>query len=538
MKADLVLFNARIRTLDPANRVAQALAVLNNRFLAVGSSREMRELAGKSTTMIDAAGRTVVPGFIDAHCHPASLRGKQLLQVDLSPERVRSIDDLVKALQAKAAETPPGQWIQGQRYDDTKLAENRHPTRKELDRASREHPIHIRHVSGHLGAVNSMALQLAGLGKGSTAPAGGSFDRDAAGELTGVCREEADFLFLPGIAKGKSLIPPMTAPEERQAVELACREYNRYGITSAGDALCGPAEMDAFQAARSAGALTVRIYMLVLDQHLPHLKALRLRTGFGDEMLRLGAVKSFLDGAIAGRTAWLSRPYEGRPDDFGIPTKTPGEIEQIVMEAHEAGFQVGVHANGDRAIEVLLDVYEKALQRFPRADHRHRICHCTVVTPKILERIKRLGVVVLPFSTYIHEHGEKMGEYGQRISMMFAHRSFLDHGIPVGGSSDNPCATQDPLIALQAMVTRRSSSGELLGPEQRVSAEEALRIYTLGSAYASFEEKLKGSIEPGKLADFVVLSGDPIGVPPEQISSLRVEATYLGGREVYSAARS
>jgi len=295
-----------------------------------------------------------------------------------------------------------------------------------------------------------------------------------------------------------------------------------------------PAEIATYHAGREAGKLSVRVDMMIFDAHLAALRELRLRTGFGDEWLRIGGIKSFVDGAIAGRTAWLSEPYAGRPDDYGIPTKTPEEIERIVLDAHRAGFQVEVHANGDRAIDVVLTAYEKALREQPRQGHRHRIAHCPVVTPALLERIKALGAVVLPFSTYVYEHGDKMAEYGKRISMMFAHRSFLDCGIPVAGSSDNPCATEDPLLAIRTMVTRRSADGEVLGPEQRISPQEAIRIYTMGSAYASFEESIKGSIEPGKLADFVLLSADPCRVPAEEIHQIRVERTFVGGAEVYS----
>ena len=532
--ADLVVHNANILTVDSDDSVKQALAVQSGHFVWVGSNDEAKALAGPSTRVFDAGGRTVLPGFIDAHCHLLSLTGKQLLQVDCSAGKVKSVDDIIRALQQQAHVTPKGQWILGALYDDTKLAERRHPTRWDLDKASREHPIHLRHVSGHLGVVNTPAFAAAGISRESKAPEGGCFDRDAKGELTGVCREEADFIFLPGIGGEDSVIPPLTREQELTALELACRQYNSLGITSVGDALVTPSEIDIYQSALTSGSLTVRVYMMVLDSHLKQLKQLRLRTGFGSDWLKLGSIKSFVDGAIAGRTAWLSEPYEGRPDDFGIPTKTPEEIGQIVMEAHRAGFQLAVHANGDRAIQMVLDAYEKALREQPRPDHRHRIAHCTVVTPEILERIRSLGVVVLPFSTYIYEHGEKMGEYGKRISMMFAHRSFLDHGIPVGGSSDNPCATQDPLLAIRTMVTRLSAGGEVLGPEQRVRPREAIRIYTMGSAYAAFEESSKGSIEPGKLADFVILSGDPTEVPPEEIHDIVVEKTYVDGREVYS----
>jgi hypothetical protein len=532
--ADLVVRNANILTVDASDSVAEAVAVNSGRFAAVGANHDIEASVGPSTEVVDAGGRTVLPGFIDAHCHLLSVAAKQLLQVDCSPAKAKSIDDIIRALQSQATKTDKGKWILGARYDDTKLAERRHPTRWDLDRASTEHPIHLRHVSGHLGVVNTPAFEAAGITKQSKNPEGDSFDRDPEGELTGVCREEADFLFLPGIGGEGSVIPPLTREQELAALQLACKEYNSFGITSVGDALVTPSEIDTLQSARQSGSLTVRVYMMILDSYLPPLRQLQLRTGFGNDWLRFGSIKSFVDGAIAGRTAWLSEPYEGRPDDYGIPTKTAAEIDRIVMEAHRAGFQVAVHANGDRAIQMVLDAYEKALRERPRSDHRHRIAHCTVVTPEILKRIKSLGVVVLPFSTYIYEHGDKMGEYGKRISMMFAHRSFLDYGIPVGGSSDNPCATQDPLLAIRTMVTRRSSEGEVLGPEQRVSPREAIRIYTMGSAYASFEEGSKGSIEPGKLADFVVLSEDPTRVPPEEIHRIVVDKTYVDGKEVYS----
>jgi len=532
--ADLVVCNANILTVDANDSVTEALAVKSGRFVSVGPNHEIEALVGPSTKVVDAGGRTVLPGFIDAHCHLLSLTGKQLLQVDCSAGKVKSIDDIIRALRLQSTKTAKGQWLLGARYDDTKLTERRHPTRRELDRASTEHPIHLRHVSGHLGVVNTPAFAAAGIRKDSKDPEGGSFDRDAKGELTGVCREEADFIFLPGIGGENSVIPPLTQEQELTGLELACKEYNRLGITSVGDALVSPSEIDAYQSALKSGSLTVRVYMMVLDSHLAPLRQLRLRTGFGNDWLKFGSIKSFVDGAIAGRTAWLSEPYEGRPDDFGIPTKTAAEIEQVVTEAHQAGFQLAVHANGDRAIQMVLDAYEKALREHPRPDHRHRIAHCTVVTQEILKRIKSLGIVVLPFSTYIYEHGEKMDEYGKRISMMFAYRSFLDHGIPVGGSSDNPCATQNPLLAIRTMVTRLSAGGEVLGPEQRVSPAEAIRIYTMGSAYASFEEGSKGSIEPGKLADFVVLSEDPTRVSPEQIHEIAVEKTYVDGTEVYS----
>ena len=531
---DIVLKNARVYTVDPIYSTAEALAVLDGKFVAVGTNEDIENITGPGTRVIDADGKTVVPGFIDAHCHPLSLEGKNLLQVDCSSGNASSIEELVAALVERAEQMPPGEWVLGARYDDTKLAEKRHPNRWDLDRVSTRHPVHIRHVSGHMGVVNSKALELGGFGKNTEDPDGGTFDRDTGGNLTGVCREEADFLFLPGIGGEGSIIPPFSDDEELRALLLASRAYNSLGITSVGEALVSPSEIKTFQRAFNMGELSLRVYMMIFDAYLAHLKELNLYTGFGNDFLKIGPIKSFVDGAIAGRTAWMHEPYAGRADDYGIRTKTPEEIESIIFDAHTSGFQVAVHANGDRAIDMVLNCYEKVLAEYPRRNHRHRIAHCTVVNPTILERITRLGAVVLPFSTYIYQHGEKMHEYGDRISMMFAHRSFLDYGIPVGGSSDNPCASQNPMVALYSMTTRKSMAGNELGPQQKITVPEALRIYTMGSAYASFEENIKGSIEPGKLADFVILSDNPHAVEPDALLDITVEKTYVGGKEVFT----
>lgn len=531
--ADNLVVNGVIHTLDDENRRVSALAIKDGRILETGSRETLEYLKGPATRVIDAAGFAVVPGFNDAHSHLLSLRGQQLLQLDCSPASVSSVRDIIRLIKEKAAGTPRGQWILAGSYDFSKLKENRHPTRYELDEATTDHPVHLRSQTCHVGVVNSRAFQEAGIANDTPDPFGGEFERDEKGVLTGLCKEEAHFLFVTGMGTDFSFVPPYTTEELVTALKRSCREYNGFGITSAGDGLVGPHDILAYQAALSEGALNVRVYMNILDAYLDDIIRSGFRTGFGNDMLKVGAIKSFVDGAVAAHTAWLSEPYGHRPGYYGIPTKSREDLEALVMKAHAAGFQMEIHANGDRAISMLLDAYEKAQTTHPGADRRHRIAHCTLVTPEILERIKKLRVVVLPFSTYIYEHGEKMAPYGERISMMFPHRSFLDYGIPVGGSSDNPCATENPMIALQAMVTRTSSGGLLLGSEQKVTLEEALRIYTRGSAYATFEESVKGALAPGMLADFVFLDTDPFEADPFSLGEIRVLKTFVDGRTVF-----
>jgi predicted amidohydrolase YtcJ len=311
--------------------------------------------------------------------------------------------------------------------------------------------------------------------------------------------------------------------------------YLASGITGVHDALVSALSLETYQEAFRGGDLNLRVYMLITYEYLPHLMALRLKTGFGNEWLKVGGIKIIADGAIAGRTAYLSEPYVGTQERGILVAESEEALHESIRRGHEAGFQVCVHANGDRGIEMTLDGFEKALNALPRKDHRHRLEHCTVVNPEILRRIKKLKLLALPFGSYIHHHGEKMIPfYGpERVEMMFAHRSFLDYGIPVSGSSDNPCGPYEPLLAIQSCVTRKSAAGEVLAAKQRITVDEAIYLYTQASAYASFEENLKGSIEPGKLADLVVLGADPRRVDPDGIKDIPVEMTVVGGEIKY-----
>jgi predicted amidohydrolase YtcJ len=535
--ADLIVTNANVITVNANNARAEALAVKGDRFIAVGTDSQIERLIGADTTVLDARGKTITPGFIDAHLHsgPVYPGHSRLGRVDLTPASVRTMAELINALRAKAKTTPKGQWVFGSRYQDTKLG--RHPTRRDLDKASTEHPISISHSSGHVSVVNSLALQNAGITNETLDPPGGAFDRDPEGSPSGICREGAGSL-----ARRGSAPPPSATKEERlQGYERCFMNYLSQGITSIGDAGTSGAGVPFYQEIIASNAPVVRIYKMLGARYLSHLKGLHLTGGFGDEWLRVGAIKFFHGNSLSGRTCWLSEPYDminpktGKKDYYGIPPgRSQAELDELVYAIHAAGFQVACHANGDREIEMVLDAIEKALQKRPRVDHRHRIEHCSVVNERILHRIKRLGVV-LALHSYVYEHGDKMEEYGpKRWPMMHPNRSAGDLGIVVAGNSDSPVSVAEPLLRIQSMVTRKTAEGKVYGPEQKVSVEAAIRIWTMGGAYASFEEDIKGSIEVGKLADFVVLSEDPSQTPHDKIKDIKVERTYVDGKLAFA----
>jgi len=534
--ADLILWGGNVITMDPRKPSAGAVAIKDGRFLKVGGNAEIKALAGRKTRRIDLRGRTVTPGFIDSHQH-LSQYGTELLQIDCSPKRCRTIADIQKVVFQDANRKPPGAWIRGVGYDDTKTEPGKVLTRRELDEVAPSHPVLIQQIGGHWGVVNSKALEAGGVREDSPDPKGGAFGRDpATGRLNGILYEQAEFAFVfEGTTGQPPVIPPFSLKDRIKGMRLAGNRYLASGITSVHDALVSAQTLETYQEASKTGKLNLRVYMLITIEYLPQLRALNLKTGFGNEWLRIGGVKILADGAIAGRTAYLSEPYIGSEDRGILAVESEQALHDLIRQGHEAGFQVCVHANGDRVIEMTLDGFEKALKEFPRRGHRHRLEHCTVVTPEILQRIKKLRLLVTPFGSYIYHHGEKMiPHYGaKRVEMMFAHRSFLDYGIAVSGASDNPCGPYEPLLAIQSCVTRKSSAGESLGPRQRITVEEAISLYTRASAYASFEEDIKGSITPGKLADLVVLGEDPRRVDPEEIKDIPVEMTLVGGEIKY-----
>ena len=522
---DLVVVNARVYTVDDALPGAEAFAVKDGRFIAVGSTSDIHNLVEIGTEVIDAGGMTVTPGFIDAHMHPASGGIRELTQVNLD---ARSMAEIGERLRAAAAQKPAGEWIVCFKYDDTKVREGRRITRRDLDGWVPDHPVRVSHRGGHIARYNSKAFELAGVTAQTESPAGGHIYVEN-GELTSLMAERANGLF-------NGLIPSGSTREQRQAgVKLIAEMVTAAGLTSLHDASCGTGSAIAYQDAYHAGELRCRIYMMTRGGMFEGLKAAGAYTGLGDEWLRIGGVKFGADGSASGRTMAMSTPYVGRPDDYGILTMTQEEIHEAVEDAHRHNFQVGIHANGDLAIDMVLNAYERVQRMWPRNDPRHRLEHCSLVNPDLLRRIKATGSVPTPFWTYVHYHGNKWVEYGEeKMRWMFAHRSFLDYDIPVAGASDYVPGPYEPLMAIQSMVTRTDFDGRAWGSNQRITVDEALRIGTINGAKAGFEEDIKGSITAGKLADFVILAEDPHEVDPESIKEIQIARTVVGGQSMYA----
>jgi hypothetical protein len=527
-KPDLILYNGTILTVNDREPRAQAVAIARDRFLAVGSNADVLNLASATSKKIDLGGKTVTPGFIDAHSHPAQAGLMHLRMVDCD---LRSISAIQAALRERAARTPPGEWVLGFKYDDTKTEEGRPLTVADLDAAVPDHPVHIQHRGGHTTYSNSLAFRKAGIDEKTSDPPGGKIDHDpATGKPSGRVAESANALFEKAIPQN------FTRDDHREGVKLISKMMARTGITSATEAQGTPTDLRAYQDARESGDLLHRAYCFINFHFLDDMIAAGNRTGLGDEWVRVGAVKLVCDGSISERTARLSTPYEGRPNDYGILVMTEDELYTHGRKAHLAGWQIGTHANGDVGIDTTLRVYERLQKESPRRDPRFRLEHCTVVNDGLIARIKALGAIPTPFSTYVYYHGEKMRYYGaERLNHMFALRSFIDAGIRPTQASDYPPGEFIPMMALQSEVTRTDIRGNVWGPKQKITVEEATRVGTINGAYASYEENIKGSIEVGKLADLVVLGRDPLKENPSTLVTIPVERTMAGSRWTFES---
>jgi predicted amidohydrolase YtcJ len=528
--ADLLLVNATVVTMDAGHETHEAIAISGDRIAWVGSRADARDHLGAVGRTLDLGGATVLPGFIDAHNH-VILLGHWLGQVDCSAAAVGSVAGIVDAIATRARTVPAGTWIEARGYDDTRLADGRHPSRADLDVATRDHPVLLRHVSGHMSVVNSRGLELSGIRPGTPDPVGGRIDRDVRGDPTGLLQEQAT-----------SLVPVPFTPQDQAALEASLRSGGRAylgaGVTGSHEAgIFSPPELSAFQAAWADGWLAQRTYLMFRIDFVPAIEALGLQGGFGDARLRFGAIKLVADGSLIGRTAAVSQPFldDPAPDNTGLLTIPPAELHDLIWRGHRLGWQMAIHAIGDRAIETVLDGFEAAMTRLARPDPRHRIEHCGVLRPDLIRRIRDLGVVPVSQPPFIAEFGDGFLRHlgHARCQLTYPLRALLAEGIPVAGSSDSPVSSYRPLVGIQAAVTERTADGVPFAPGEGLTAEEAIRLYTRNAAYASFDEGRVGTIAAGKLADLVILDSNPITAEPEAIAGIPVLATMVGGDMVY-----
>jgi predicted amidohydrolase YtcJ len=533
--ADLVVFNARVYTVDDRAPKAQAFAVKDSRFVAVGRDEDIKPLIGPRTQAFDAKGMTVVPGFIDCHNH---VRGNILLYEVLvgNPFEVEfvTIDSIVDKLKAKAQTLPPDTWVEGWFFDDTKVKDGRQLDVHDLDRVSAEHPVVVRHRGGHTWFYNSKALAMAGVTKATPNPPGGTYDRDARGELNGRVTDRANAPF-EQVGRRQAFTAAEAARRERDGLAHISKMFARYGLTSVHHE---GGDLFALQDVRARGDLKHRVSYEAMGDVLEAMIRTGLQTGFGDEWIKLGATSEHtVDGSFSERTMALSRPYPGvSPPYSGNVTETQDVLDAWIERVHRAGIDVNCHANGDVAIASVLTAVERAQKLYPRPDARPKITHCTMINDDLVRRIKAANVVPAVFTTYAYYNSDKFHFYGEDwMKRAMAFRSFLDAGVPVAAGSDFSPGPFAPLMGIQGMVTRTGWNGEVWGANQRVTVAEALRINTLNGAHASHEEGIKGSITPGKLADFVVLAEDPHTVEPGKIKDIQIVRTVTGGATTYQA---
>jgi predicted amidohydrolase YtcJ len=528
--ADLIVTNAQIYTVDEAHPSARALAVKDGRFLYAGSEREVMALRGPSTKVIDAGGHTVIPGMVDAHAHLLGL-GEALQQVDLTG--TRSYDEVVARVVAAAKGQPAGKWIIGRGWDQNDWADTRFPTHDALTRALPNNPVYLTRVDGHAGLANAAAMRAAGVTARTADPRGGRLERDASGAPTGVFVDNAQGLI-------ERVIPPPAREDTRNALRAAIAESHRYGLVGIHDAGESRTTIDIMEEMGKAGELPFRLYVMVGDDSaaLVHYMAIGPRSGLYDNHLWVRAIKLYADGALGSRGAALLEPYSDDPKNNGLLVSAPAHIEAVAERALASGFQVATHAIGDRGNRVVLDAYEQALKAHPTADHRFRVEHAQILNHDDIPRFAQLGVI--PSMQSVHQTSDMYWAANRlglgRLLGAYAWRSLLNTGVVVPNGSDFPVEAVNPLFSFHSAVSRQDADNWPTGgwmPEQRMTRYEALESMTLWPAYAAFQERIMGSITPGKLADFVILDRDIMTVPEQDILGTSVLATYIGGKAVY-----
>jgi len=519
LEATIAILNANVITSNPKQPRAEAIAIRNEEIIAVGSNKEIRRYMGNKTKVVDAKKRTVVPGFVDCHVHMTSF-GQSLRALDL--RNTKSVKEMQRKLREYAERNPDKGWILGGRWDHEKFVEKRYPNRWDLDAAVADKPVFLTRVCGHMGVINSRALQLAGITR-ETSIEGGKIDLDeATGEPTGILRENALELVWKAV--------PKPAPRELEDTCLrACQKAVKVGLTGVHWILNSADEIGIIQKLCSEGKLPLRVYLGIPVDLLDELVRLGLPTGFGNDMVKIGFVKVFADGSLGAHTAALKEPYSDKPEVSGMMLYTQKKLNRLVLKAHKAGLQLAVHAIGDRAIESVLKAFSKALKEFPRASHRHRIEHCSVLNQILIKHMKSLGLIASVQPHFVVSDFWVVDRLGKaRALWVYPFKTLIHEGLILASGSDCPVDPINPLLGIWAAVARKSVS------EGSLTVEEALRTYTLNAAYASFDENKKGTIEVGKFADLTFLSDDLFSIPPDEIKRTVVEMTIVDGKIVYT----
>ena len=533
--------NGRIRTQDVADHVVEGLLVVDDRVAVVGSEAEARAAAPADAHVIDLRGRTALPGFIDAHNHLA-FTGAELSAVDVRYPGVASIADLVARIAEVAERTPDGRWIRAVGMNPALFADGRLPTRWDLDAATQVHPTIVQHMSGHHALANSLALERRGLNDGARDPEGGHLVRDDRGRITGYCLDAAQQLVVPvGVDighHGPGFHDEADLEEVVGDIDRACRAYLEAGVTSIVDAQVTRREMTAYREALRRGVLGVRVTVMPISSQLDEFEALGIAGPIGDDWLAIGPMKFYADGALTGGTAAFTTPY-GANGEFGgsLYWASDDQFRDAISRAHGAGWQIGVHAQGDRGIERVLDAFEAAMAGSPRPDPRHRIEHCGGARPDQLDRMARLGVFAIGQPRYFHDAGDDwlVAFDPARANALQPYREMRARGVTFVISTDAPVASYRPVDTIMTAATRRTIGGQPIGVEHALSVAEVVRAYTIDAARSVFAEDRVGSLEPGKLADIVVFEDDPFSMPVERLSEVRVAVTMVGGRVAFES---
>lgn len=542
-RADHVLVNGAVVTVDDARPRAEAVAVRGDRIMAVGTTAEIRRLAGPATRIVDLKGRLLIPGFIEGHGHYTGLGGSKLM-LDLTT--ATTWDEIVAMVGRAAKAAQPGEWIVGRGWHQEKWSRTPEPNvqgvplHASIDAVSGDHPVILSHASGHAGFANGRALALAGITRATPDPDGGEIVKDGNGEPTGFLKETAQRAVGAARARDDQMSPADRDKRFRQLVQLAGEEALRHGVTSFHDAGSDFATIDGFKRLADEGKLPVRLYVMVRRESNARMDSLLPRyrmQGYGNHFLTVRSIKRQIDGALGPRGAWLLEPYTDLPTSRGLALESPADIEETARIAIKHGFQVNTHAIGDRANREVLDIYERTFKANPgKTDLRWRDEHAQHIEASDIARFKRLGLIASMQGIHTISDGpwvaKRLGpERAQRTSYLW--RTLWDAGVIITNGSDVPVEAIDPIPSFWGSVARKTSDGSVFLPDQRVTREEGLRAYTINNAFAAFEEKEKGSIQVGKLADLVVLTKNIMTVPEAEIPTARVAMTVLGGKVVY-----